>query len=121
MKTNFVLIDFENVLPAHLERLHGLPVEIRIFLGQHQAKLPLELVASLQPFGKAVQYIQLTGNGKNALDFHLAFYLGRLAAECPGGFFHIISKDTGFDPLVAHMKGLNIFCQRSESVEAIPS
>lgn len=120
MKTNFILIDLENVQPPQLDRLHGLAVEIRVFLGPHQSKLPVELVASLQPFGKAVQYVQLAGNGKNALDFHIAFHLGRLAAEYPSGYFHIISKDTGFDPLVVHLRSLGLFCQRSKAVDEIP-
>ena len=46
--------------------------------------------------------------------------LGRLAAEDPGGFFHIISKDTGFDPLIAHLKEKRIFCKRSATIDAIP-
>lgn len=120
MKLNFVLIDFENVQPLHLEKLQGLQVEIRVFLGSNQSRLPLELVSCLQPFGKAAQYIQLSGNGKNALDFHIAFYLGQLAAEHHGAFFHVISKDSGFDPLIAHLKTLKIYCQRWETIEQIP-
>ncbi len=119
MKLNFVLIDFENVQPLHLEKLQGLPVEIRVFLGVNQ-RLTVEMVTSLQPFGMAVQYIQLSGNGKNALDFHIAFYLGQLAVKHPGASFHVISKDTGFDPLIAHLKTLKISCRRCAEIEQMP-
>ncbi len=34
--------------------------------------------------------------------------------------FHIISKDRGFDPLIAHLRAKNIFCHRSTRFEEIP-
>ena len=43
-----------------------------------------------------------------------------LSAEDPSAYFHIISKDTGFDPLVKHLKGKKIFAQRSTSISDIP-
>ena len=59
-------------------------------------------------------------DGSNALDFHIAYYLGALAKEDPAGFFHITSKDTGFDPLIKHLKARKIFSSRSESIEEMP-
>ena len=53
-------------------------------------------------------------------DFHIAYYIGRLAAETPDAFFHVISKDTGFDPLIKHLKTQKILCQRSKSIAEIP-
>jgi hypothetical protein len=64
--------------------------------------------------------VQIDGNGKNALDFHIAYYIGRLAAENPGASFHVISKDKGFDPLIKYLKAQGISCQRSSSVADIP-
>jgi hypothetical protein len=46
------------------------------------------------------------------LDFHIAFYVGQLAERNPGASFHIISKDTGFDPLIKHLKAKKINVQR---------
>ena len=65
-------------------------------------------------------YIVVSGNGRNALDFHIAFYLGDLANKDREGFFHLISKDTGFDPLLAHLKSRGIRAQRSRSLSEIP-
>ena len=47
-----------------------------------------------------------------------AFAKGHLQAlpRC----FHIISKDTGFDPLIKHLKGQGISCQRSAAVTDMP-
>lgn len=74
----------------------------------------------MQMFGPDAEYIQIDGNGSNALDFHIADYIGRLAAETPDAYFHVISKDTGFDPLIKHLKTQKILCQRSKSIAEIP-
>ena len=119
-RTNFVFIDFENVQPKDMELLIGGPFKVKVFLGSTQTRLPVELVRVLQPFGQDAEYIQIDGSGNNALDFHIAYYIGRLAAEFPDGFFHIISKDTGFDPLIKHLKEKNIYCLRSTAISDIP-
>ena len=58
--------------------------------------------------------------GKNALDFHIAYYVGVLSSEEPTAFFHIISKDAGFDPLLKHLKARKVFAQRSSCIADIP-
>ena len=120
MKTNYILIDFENIQPKNLELLKGGPFRIKVFIGHNQTKLPLEVALSLQPFGSDAEYIRIEGSGPNALDFHIAFYVGQLAAEDPNGYFHIISKDTGFDPLIKHLKSIKIFAQREKDIADIP-
>lgn len=39
--------------------------------------------------------------------------IGRLAAEIPDACFQAISKDSGFDPLIKHLKAQGIVCQNS--------
>lgn len=90
--------------------------QIKIFLGQSQSKLPLDLSLVLQPFGTDVEYIQISGNGPNAVDFHIAFYIGQLAQAHPDASFTIVSKDTGFDPLVKHLASLEISCKRIAAI-----
>lgn len=121
MKANIILIDFENVQPRNLAALRGRPVMTKVFIGANQSKIPFELAAELQPLGQDVEYIRIQGSGRNALDFHIAYYIGRLSAEFPNAVFHIISKDTGFDPLVKHLKTQNIACHRSGSLGDIPT
>ena len=65
-------------------------------------------------------YVKLEAAGKNVLDFHIAYYIGELAAADQDGFFHIISGDKTFDPLIEHIKGRKIFAARSESIEEMP-
>ena len=100
-----VLIDFENVQPKALGRLVPGTTRIKVFLGQNQTKVLLDLVTALQPFGADAEYIQIQGSGPDAVDFHIAFYIGEIGAHAPGTRFQIISKDRGFDPLVKHLVG----------------
>lgn len=74
----------------------------------------------MQSFCENAQYIKISGNGTNALDFHLAYYLGILSTEDPEGYYHIISKDKGFDPLVKHLRKKNIRIQRHNDLAEIP-
>ena len=120
MRTNHVLIDFENVHVKSLELFKGEHFRVMVFLGPKNTKLPVDLVLAMQTFGTRGEYVMLESPGTNALDFHVAFHLGRLAAEDPSGFFHIISKDTGFDPLIQHLKARKVFSARSPSIEEMP-
>jgi len=70
--------------------------------------------------GPRANYVKISGNGSNALDFHIAFYIGQLAAEDSSAYFYIISRDTGFDPLIQHLKSRNILAGRVKTVADIP-
>ena len=54
--------------------------------------------------GASAKYIQCSVTQKNAADFLLSYHLGRLVEADPKAYFHIISKDTGFDSLVTHLR-----------------
>ena len=75
---------------------------------------------AMQTLGDAAQYIKIAGSGKNALDFHIAFYIGELAAKEADAYFHIISRDTGFDTLIKHLKTRGIKIQRERDLAEIP-
>lgn len=120
MRTNYVLIDYENVQPKDVALLGGHAFKVYVFVGANQKKVPLDLVQTLQPMGANAHYVLISGTGKNALDFHIAYYLGELANKDPEGFYHVISKDTGFDPLIAHLKERGIYAQRSNALCEIP-
>jgi hypothetical protein len=120
VRTNFVLIDFENVQPAALEALAEDHFKLFVFVGASQNKVPFETAVSLQKLGARAEYIKISGNGSNALDFHIAYYIGKLAATDSAAFFHIVSKDTGFDPLVQHLKSQGILAGRVKDITDIP-
>lgn len=120
MRINYVLVDLENVQPDSLDELAHDHFKLLVFVGASQTKLPFDLAASLQRLGARAEYIKISGNGANALDFHIAFYIGQLAAVDPTAYFHIISKDAGFDPLIQHLKAKKIFAGRVRSVSEMP-
>ena len=120
MRTNYLLIDFENVQPHQLVCLKGLPMRIKVFIGPTQTKIPVDIAVCLQSFGADAEYVRLDASGHNALDFHLAFYLGELVAGDAAGYFHIISRDTGFDPLVRHLQARKVSIQRYCDTIEIP-
>jgi len=118
-RTNYVLVDFENVQPKDIDLLKKGPFKIKVFLGPNQPRIPVALAAALQSLGERAEYIILETAGKNALDFHIAYYIGVLSAAEPTAFFYIISKDAGFDPLLKYLKGRKIFAQRSTCIADI--
>ena len=120
MRTNFVLIDFENVQPSALDALAQDHFKLMVFVGASQTKVPFETAAALQQLGERAEYVKISGNGSNALDFHIAYYIGKLAAADGSAFFHIVSKDTGFDPLVQHLKSHGILAGRVKDIADIP-
>ncbi|WP_240099244.1 PIN domain-containing protein [Thermomonas flagellata] len=120
MKTNYVLIDYENVQPKNLASLAEDHFRVKVFVGANQTKVPIELAEAMQALGERAEYIRISGAGSNALDFHIAYYIGRLATSEPKAFFHIISRDTGFDPLIAHLKSKGILANRSATLDGIP-
>ena len=119
-KNNYVLIDYENVQVQSLALLKEDHFNVIIFLGKTNTKLDKSLVIQIQQRGEKARYVELETSGKNALDFHIAYYIGVLSSSDPTGFFHVISKDTGFDPLLQHLKNKKILAARSESIETMP-
>ena len=117
---NYVLIDLENVQPKNIGVLAGNNFKVLVFVGEKQTKIPLDMAAALQQLGADAKYIKINGNGPNALDFHIAFYIGELATSSAPTYFHIISKDKGFDPLIAHLKLRKIRAQRHKDITDIP-
>ncbi len=120
MRNQYLLIDFENVQPKSLPSPSEFPLKVFVFVGETQKKVSIELATMLQAFGDDGAYIQMSGSGKNALDFHIAYYIGELAAKDPNAFFHVVSKDKGFDPLLEHLRQRKILVRRvSELSELI--
>ncbi len=117
---NIILIDYENLQVKNLDELYDLDSEICVFIGPMQKKLSTDLVQSAQKFGSRLKWIPISRQGSNALDFHIAYYLGQVSQNEPKPFFHIISHDTGFDALIDFMRSQKLFIDRVESIEDIP-
>jgi len=121
MRAHYVLIDYENVQPNDLALLDGQPHAVVLFVGAQQTKVPLDLAAALQSRGSLGRHVHISGNGRNALDFHIAYELGVLAAKDPSACFRVISKDAGFDPLIEHLRSKQLDVLRYESLAELLS
>ena len=79
-----------------------------------------DMVLCLQKMDGRGKFEQISGVGRNALDFHIAYYLGVLSSKEPNAYFHVISKDTGFDSLIEYLKTKKVSIRRSSSLEDLP-
>jgi len=120
MKTSYLLIDFENVQPRSLAVLRGHTFRVKLFVGANQTKVSLDLARELQALGEDAEYIQISGSGRNALDFHIAYMLGELVVQHADANFYVVSKDTGFDPLIRYLSGRGVSAVRIKEVADIP-
>ncbi len=83
-----------------------------VFVGAHQERLPFDFVAARQAPGPRARYVKVARAGKNALDFHLAFYLEELAVHVPTATFRVMSKDGGCDALIEHLQARGLSVER---------
>lgn len=115
MSRKILLVDFENVQQIDVSHL-GDTFEVLIFVGTSQKSVPIELVTQAQKLGERVEWFRMEGNGKNALDFHIACHLGRILETAPKSRCIVLSKDKGFDPLLRHLNKLGLKCLRINSL-----
>ena len=118
-RTNYIFIDFENVQETDLERIANKPVQVTLILGERHKSLPIKLVKLIQKYPEQVRLVETLLNGKNALDFVLAYEIGVASQKDPDGYFHILSRDKGFDALIKHVKGKEIRAARHTGISEI--
>jgi len=111
MNEQLVLVDLENIQHFDLGQVPP-TARIKIFVGQLQSKLPMALVQQAQALGSRVSWVRIDGNGRNALDFHIACHLGEGICRFPKAEFVVLSNDKGFDPLVRHLVARGFNCRR---------
>jgi hypothetical protein len=111
---NHVFVDYENVHAVDPTIVGSKMVHVSLLLGAKRTKLDATVVEKLMQHVATVEMIRLTSPGRNALDFALAYYLGRAVLADPGGYFHIVSKDKGYDALIEHLRSKHIFARRHE-------
>lgn len=105
-----VLIDWENVQPDEddVRKLVPGATDLWLFHGPNQRN-----VTSHHPsFGGRATHIRIATTGKNALDFHLSFYMGYIASRQPDARFVALSNDKGYGPMLEHAKELGFAVQQ---------
>jgi hypothetical protein len=118
MSKKLLLVDLENKHKVDLSLLDESYRAI-IFVGANQnppraSKKP----ATAHRFSR-VDFLKVSGSGKNALDFHIAFELGRTFETAPDTECFVLSGDKGFDPLLNYLKISGVQCRRIESIEEL--
>lgn len=120
MRTQIILVDFENVQPDLLPALQIDDVQVHVFVGPHQTRLATNIVIAMQELGSRAKYVRVSKQGPDALDMHLAFYLGELSQQFPDAFFHVVAKDRDYDSLLDHLKARGIYSAKAPNLAAIP-
>jgi hypothetical protein len=121
-----LLFDLENLRPSpgEIALVRAEQYRLWVFRGPNQKKYDAELAEAWQPLGKRVEFVRCTRNGKNALDFHIAFVMGRIVgtpdlasfAGDGGAEFVVVSKDNGFDALFEYVQSLGYKAARATSL-----
>lgn len=113
-----LLVDLENKQKVDLSPLDETFKAI-IFVGAHQNPPKAASRPATAHRFRRVQFLKICGAGKNALDFHIAFELGRTFETAKGTECFVLSSDKGFDPLLAHLNAHGMRCKRIESVSEL--
>lgn len=102
--SRLLFVDYENVPKIDLSSLPA-DVTVPFFFGAAQRSVPTAFLKEALKLGARFVPIDIEGQGKNALDFHIAYYLGEYLKAMPDADCVILSRDKGFDPLVRHLNG----------------
>lgn len=115
MPDSVLLVDYENIGKVDLG---AIPAGVRVpfFFGASQRSVPTEFLKAALRLGERFVPIDIEGQGKNALDFHIAFYLGEYLARSPQSVCVILSRDKGFDPLIKHLVKRGFAVRRANSI-----
>jgi hypothetical protein len=111
---NHVFVDYENIHQMDPDIIGRKSVTVTLLVGAKQTRMDLTVVEKLMEHAASVHMVRLTATGRNAVDFVLAYYLGRAVLADPMAYFHIVSKDKGFDPLIEHLRSRHIHAYRHD-------
>ncbi|MEL4177789.1 PIN domain-containing protein [Roseateles sp. PN1] len=120
MTKKLLLIDLENKQKVDLSPLDE-SFKAIIFVGANQNPPKAARKPETAHRFSRVDFLKISGAGKNALDFHIAFELGRTFETAPQTECFVLSSDKGFDPLLSHLNSNGMTCRRIESIaELVP-
>jgi hypothetical protein len=112
MRPCVVLVDYENVQPTEFVEVAQAGCHVWFFVGSSQKRVSTDLPDFIARFPAQSRFIRMEKPGKNSLDFHICYYLGVAAHERPEWLYVLMSKDTGYDPLLAHVRNEGMYAQR---------
>lgn len=111
---HFLLIDYENIQPD-IRDLDLPPGTVCVYFVGVMQRPPVQAVRDeMAEMGYAFEVINACLTGPNALDFHIASYMGALLERQPDAHITVLSRDNGFDSLIMS------FANAGKSVIRIP-
>jgi hypothetical protein len=125
MSVTHILVDFENTQPSaqDVALLREANQYLWIFRGPSQKKYDAEFTEALLPLADRVRVIKCEKSGRNAVDMHIAFQMGRLLGElkqtsgaAPVFAFVVVSRDTDYEPLLQYIRAQGQAARRVTSV-----
>lgn len=111
-----VLLDYENVQPGDAELRALVPdaAQVWVFHGPHQREVEKRFAS----FGIGATAVPISKTGKNALDFHLSFYMGYIASRNPEAKMVVVANDKGYEPMLEHARAMGFLVRRQAHGEA---
>lgn len=105
-----VLLDYENVQPGDAELRALVPdvAQVWVFHGPHQREVEKRFAS----FGTGATAVPISKTGKNALDFHLSFYMGYIASRNPESKMVVVANDKGYEPMLEHARAMGFQVRR---------
>jgi hypothetical protein len=117
---HLLLVDYENIPRIDMGSLDESYRAI-VFVGATQNTPRAARSMNTAHRFRRVEFQRISGLGKNALDFHIAFQLGRVFETAADTVCIVVSGDKGFDPLIAHLTSAGMQCRRAGSfAEIVP-
>jgi len=114
-----VLVDWENVQlkDSDIKALVPDVTHVWLFHGINQKKVATNQGA----FGENLTLVPVVRPGKNALDFHLSFYMGYITSRNPDARLVVISNDQGYGPMLGHAQDLGFATSQVGFGDASPT
>jgi hypothetical protein len=113
-----VLLEHEDVQPSDAELRALVPDvdQVWVFHGPHQREVEKRFAS----FGTGATAVPISKTGKNALDFHLSFYMGYIASRNPDSKMVVVANDKGYEPMLEHAKAMGFVVRRQPHGEVKP-
>lgn len=119
-----VLLDYENVQPTEddLRALVPAVTKVWVFHGPYQKQVESRFAS----FGPDVTAVPISRTGRNALDFHLSFYMGYIVSRDQRARIVVVANDKGYDPMLEHAKEMGFtvskvgYCATGATEIALP-
>lgn len=118
MPKTLLLVDFENRPKLDMSELND-NFHAIVFVGANQNPPKAASKKTTAHKFKRVEFQRIAGTGKNALDFHIAFHLGRMFETDPDTACIVVAGDKGYDPLILHVNQQGRSCRRVDTLDEL--